>query len=75
MSLVKYSYPITTSHKLGYEKIEDFIIPEGDYRACLDAYHKVPNAPHALGVILIGLKAFPIITINQLLFMLIIKDW
>ena len=45
MSLVKYSYPITTSHKLGYEKIEDFIIPEGDYRACLDAYHKVPNAP------------------------------
>ena len=45
MSLVKYSYPITTSHELGYEKIEDFIIPEGDYRACLDAYHKVPNAP------------------------------
>ena len=45
MSLVKYSYPITTSHELGYEKIEDFIIPEGDYRACLDAYHKVFNAP------------------------------
>ena len=45
MSLVKYSYPITTSHELGYKKIEDFIIPEGDYRACLDAYHKVPNAP------------------------------
>ena len=45
MSLVKYSYPITTSHELGYEKIEDFIIPQGDYRACLDAYHKVPNAP------------------------------
>ena len=45
MSLVKYSYPITTSHELGYEKIENFIIPEGNYRACLDAYHKVPNAP------------------------------
>jgi hypothetical protein len=45
MSLVKYSYPITTSHELGYKKIEDFLIPEGDYRACLDAYHKVPNAP------------------------------
>ena len=45
MSLVKYSYPITTSHELGYEKIDDFLIPQGDYRACLDAYHKVPNAP------------------------------
>ena len=46
MSLVKYSYPITTSHELGYKKIEDFLIPEGDYRACLDAYHKVVlNAP------------------------------
>lgn len=46
MSLVKYSYPITTSHELGYKKIEDFLIPEGDYRTCLDAYHKVVlNAP------------------------------